>query len=178
MKVVFLDRFAIRTTLRPLRFRHEWQEYPTTEPAQVLERLAGASIAITNRVRFDAATIAALPDLKLIAVSATGHECIDVAACRRAGITVTNVRDWSTPAVAEHAFAMMLSIRRQLLVYRQALEAGEWQRSKFYGVQKAPLPQDLYAATLAIIGYGALGKRLAQLGAAFDMEIQIGRAHV
>ena len=173
MKVVFLDRFAIRTALRPLRFRHEWQEYPTTEPAQVLERLAGASIAITNRVRFDAATIAALPDLKLIAVSATGHECIDVVACRRAGVTVTNVRDWSTPAVAEHAFAMMLSIRRQLLVYRQALEAGEWQRSKFYGVQKAPLPQDLYAATLAIIGYGALGKRLAQLGAAFDMEILI-----
>lgn len=173
MKVVFLDRFAIRATLRPLRFAHQWQEYPTTTPEQVLERLAGVSIAITNRVRFDADTIARLPDLKLIAVSATGYECIDVAACRRAGVTVTNVRDWSTPAVAEHAFAMMLTIRRQLLVYRQALEAGEWQRSHFYGVLKDTLPQDLYGATLAIVGYGALGKRLARLGQAFDMQVLI-----
>lgn len=173
MKVVFLDRFAIRAALRPLRFAHEWQEYPTTTPEQVVERLAGAQIAITNRVRFDAAVISQLPDLKLIAVSATGYECIDVAACRRAGITVTNVRDWSTPAVAEHAFAMMLTIRRQLLVYRQAVAAGEWQRSHFYGVLKEALPQDLYGCTLAIVGYGALGKRLALLGQAFGMQVLI-----
>ena len=173
MKVVFLDRFAIRAALRPLRFEHEWQEYPTTTPEQVVERLAGARIAITNRVRFDAATLARLPDLKLIAVSATGHECIDVAACHRHGITVTNVRDWSTPAVAEHTFAMILALRRQLLVYREAVAAGEWQRSHFYGVLKDTLPQDLYGCTLAIIGYGALGKRLARLGEAFDMKVLI-----
>ncbi len=173
MKVVFLDRFAIRAALRPLQFPHEWQEYPTTTPAQVVERLAGARIAITNRVRFDQATISQLPELKLIAVSATGYECIDVVACHRAGITVTNVRDWSTPAVAEHAFAMMLTIRRQLLIYRQAVEAGEWQRSHFYGVLKETLPQDLYGCTLAIIGYGALGKRLAALGHAFEMNVLV-----
>ena len=74
MKVVFLDRFAIRAALRPLRFAHEWTEYPTTTPEQVIERLAGADIAITNRVRFDADIIARLPALKLIAVSATGYE--------------------------------------------------------------------------------------------------------
>ena len=173
MKVVFLDRFAIRAALRPLRFAHEWQEYPTTAPEQVVERLAGVEIAITNRVRFDEATIAQLPALKLIAVSATGYECIDVAACRRAGITVTNVRDWSTPAVAEHALAMMLGIRRQLLVYRQALQAGAWQRSHFYGVLNETLPQDLYGCTLAIIGYGALGKRLEHLARAFDMQVLV-----
>jgi glycerate dehydrogenase len=173
MKVVFLDRYAIRAPLRPLRFAHEWQEYPTTTPEQVVARLQGARIAITNRVRFDAATLAQLPQLELIAVSATGYECIDVDACCRAGITVTNVRDWSTPAVAEHAFAMMLTLRRQLLVYRQAVQAGEWQRSHFYGVLRETLPQDLYGNTLAIIGYGALGKRLAVLGRAFDMEVLI-----
>ncbi|MBK8958926.1 MAG: D-2-hydroxyacid dehydrogenase [Proteobacteria bacterium] len=173
MKVVFLDRFAIRAALRPLRFAHEWTEYPTTTPEQVIKRLAGADIAITNRVRFDADIIARLPALKLIAVSATGYECIDVAACRRAGITVTNVRDWSTPAVAEHAFAMMLTIRRQLLVYRQALADGAWQRSHFYGVLNETLPQDLFGCTLAIIGHGALGKRLARLAEAFDMQVII-----
>jgi len=173
MKVVFLDRYAIRAALRPLRFAHEWQEYPTTAPEQVVERLSGARIAITNRVRFDRATIAQLPELKLIAVSATGHECIDVDACRSHGITVTNVRDWSTPAVAEHAFAMILSLRRQLLVYREAVAAGEWQRSHFYGVLKDTLPQDLHGCTLVIVGYGALGKRLARLGEAFDMKVVI-----
>ena len=64
MKVVFLDRFAIRSALRPLRFAHQWQEYSTTTPKQVVERLAGAQIAITNRVRFDQAVISQLPDLQ------------------------------------------------------------------------------------------------------------------
>ena len=68
---------------------------------------------------------------------------------------------------------MMLTIRRQLLVYRQAVAAGEWQRSHFYGVLKESLPQDLYRCTLAIIGYGALGKRLALLAQAFDMQVLI-----
>lgn len=173
MKVVFLDRFAIRAALRPLAFAHQWQEYPTTAPAEVVARLAGAQIAITNRVRFDEEIIAQLPELKLIAVSATGYECIDVVACRRAGIAVTNVRDWSTPAVAEHAFAMMLTIRRQLLVYRAAVQAGEWQRSHFYGVLRDTLPQDLYGCTLAVIGYGALGRRIETLARAFDMQVLI-----
>jgi len=173
MKVVFLDRFAIRSALRPLRFPHVWQEYPTTPYEQLVERLTGATIAITNRARLDKAVIQQLPELKLIAVCATGYESIDIAACRSAGVTVTNVRDWSTPAVAEHAFAMMLTIRRQLLLYRNAIEAGEWQRSHFYGVLKEPLPQDLFGSTLAIVGFGALGKRLAALGAAFDMTVLI-----
>ncbi len=173
LQVVFLDRFAIRATLRPLRFPHEWREYPTTSPAEVVERLDGAAIAITNRVFVDEAVLMQLPALRLIAVSATGYEGIDVAACRRAGVTVTNVRDWSTPAVAEHAFAMMLTIRRQLLVYREALGAGEWERSHFYGVLKDPLPQDLFGCTLGIIGYGALGRRLAELGRAFGMSVLV-----
>lgn len=173
MKVVFLDRFAIRAALRHLRFPHEWHEYPTTAPEQIVERLDGAAIAITNRVRFDDTVLRQLSALRLIAVAATGYECIDVAACQRAGVTVTNVRDWSTPAVAEHAFAMMLTIRRQLLEYREALAAGEWERSHFYGVLRESLPQDLFGCTLAVIGYGALGRRLAELATAFGMTVVV-----
>lgn len=172
-KVVFLDRFAIRAPLRPLRFPHEWVEYPTTNQHDVVSRLHGAGIAITNRVLLGKETIQQLPELRLIAVSATGYECIDVAACRDAGIVVTNVRDWSTFAVAEHAFAMMLCLRRQLLLYRDAVRQGEWQRSSFYGVLKEPLPSDLYGNTLGIIGCGHLGRRIAHLGSTFDMQILI-----
>jgi glycerate dehydrogenase len=173
LKVVFLDRFAIRAEIRKLRFEHDWFEYPTTAPEQVVERLQGASIAITNRVHISADILRQLPELRLIAVSATGYECIDVAACRDAGVVVTNLRDWSSTAVAEHAFAMMLAVRRQLLVYRELLAQGEWQRSHFYGVLKEPLPGDLYGCTLGIVGNGALGQRIAHLGSAFDMNVLI-----
>ncbi|MGE0486453.1 MAG: D-2-hydroxyacid dehydrogenase [Gammaproteobacteria bacterium] len=172
-RVVFLDRFAIRAELRPLNFPHTWVEYPTTAPDEVVERLAGTAIALTNRVRFDADLLARLPELRLIAVAATGYEGIDVAACRAAGVTVCNVRDWSTPAVAEHSFAMILALRRQLLVYREAVAAGEWARSHFYGVLKTPLPPGLAGACLVIVGLGALGRRLATLGAAFGMEVLV-----
>ena len=172
-KVVFLDRVAIRAPLRALRFAHEWHEYPTTAPGEVADRLKGAAIAITSRVRFDSAVLRQVPDLRLIAVSATGYECIDVEACRCAGVTVTNVRDWSTTTVAEHAFAMMLAIRRQLLVYRDLVADGEWERSHFYGVLKEPLPSDLCEATFGLIGYGALGRRLADLATAFGMPVLI-----
>lgn len=172
-KVVFLDRFAIRAPLRALRFDHEWVEYPTTAPEEAVARLAGARIAITNRVRFDDALLAQAPGLELIAVSATGYECIDIEACRRRGVTVTNLRDWSTPAVAEHTFAMILALRRQLARYHAAATGGAWAASNFYGVLFDPLPPGLIGATLGIIGHGALGRRLAALGAAFDMQVLI-----
>jgi glycerate dehydrogenase len=172
-RVVFLDRLAIKTPLRPLRFPHEWIEYATTTPNEVVARLEGATIAVTNRVAIDRDTIHRLPGLRLIAVSATGYECIDVQACREAGVVVTNVRDWSTYAVAEHAFAMMLSLRRQLLLYREAVQKGEWETSSFYGVLKHPLPADLYGNTLGVIGFGSLGKRIAHLGSAFGMQTLI-----
>ena len=105
LKVVFLDRYAIRAPLRPLAFPHRWFEYPSTTPESVVERLHGASIAITNSVHFTEQIVRQLPEFRLIAMSATGYECIDVAACGTAGITVTNLRDWSSIAVAEHAFA-------------------------------------------------------------------------
>ena len=172
-KVVFLDRYAIRAPLRPLNFPHAWFEYPTTPPELLLERLEGADIAITNRVFFTKEIIQQLPELRLIAMSATGYECIDVAACRASGITVTNLRDWSTFAVAEHAFALLLTIRRQVLLYRESVINGEWQRSQSYGVLKEPLPGDLYGSTLGIVGYGNLGKRICLLGKAFGMNVLI-----
>ena len=139
----------------------------------MVERLHGASIAITNRVHFTEQIVRQLPELRLIAMSATGYECIDVAACGRAGITVTNSRDWSSIAVAEHAFAMLLAIRRQLLLYQEVISRGEWQQSPVYGLLKEPLPNDLHGAKLGIIGFGNLGRQIAHLGSAFGMNVLI-----
>ena len=170
IKVVFLDRIAIRASLRPLNFAHEWVEYETTAPEDVIARLEGATIAITNRARFGKEELQQLPDLKLIAMAATGFDSIDIAACRSRGVTVTNVRDWSTTAVAEHVFALLLALRRQLFLYCPRIEAGEWQRSPFYGLLLEPIPGDLRGSTLGIVGYGNLGQRVASIGAAFGME--------
>jgi glycerate dehydrogenase len=169
-KVVFLDRIAIRAQLRKLRFDHDWFEYPTTYPEDLVARLHGASIAITNRARFGDEELSQLPELRLIAVSATGYDSIDIEACRRRGVTVTNIRDWSTTAVAEHVFSLILALRRQLFLYRPLIEAGAWQESQFYGLLKDPLPGDLYGSTIGIVGNGHLGQRVAALGAAFEMR--------
>lgn len=172
-KIVFLDRVAVRVPLRPLRFPHRWFEYPTSTPENVLQRLEGASVAVTNRFPFREEHLRALPELRLIAVSATGYDCLDMEACRRHGVAVTNVRDWCTSTVAEHAFAMIFALQRQLFRYRLLVQAGAWQKSAFYGVLEEPLPETLQGSTLGIIGLGALGRRLASIGEAIGMRVWV-----
>lgn len=172
-KVVFLDRTSIRTPLRPLGFAHRWFEYQTCTPAEVVPRLEGASIALTNRMHFGEEQLQALPMLKLIAMTATGFDCIDVEACRRHGVAVTNIRNWCTSTVAEHAFALLFALRRQLFRYRLLVQRGEWQRSAFYGLLEDPLPETLEGSTLAVIGYGALGRRIEAIAGALGMHVVV-----
>ena len=171
-RVVFLDRQAIRVPLRPPAFPHQWAEYPHTPPELTVERLCGATIAITNRVPIGGATLDAAPTLRLIAVSATGYEHVDVADCDARGIAVCNVRDWSI-SVPEHVFALLLALRRQLPAYSAAVAAGRWQASPTYGFLLEPLPRTLRGGTLGLIGHGALGRQVAALAAAFGMEVLV-----
>ncbi len=171
-KIVFLDRSAIRVELRKPRFAHEWAEYPMTSPGQVLQRLQGATIAITNRVFLNEPDLSRLPELRFIAVAATGVDCIDLEACRRHGITVANVRNWSI-SVPEHIFAMLLALRRNLLGYNTAVQNGEWSRSRNYTLLLEPMPFALRGSTLGIIGYGELGEKVAEIATAFGMKVLI-----
>ncbi|CAM3605190.1 Glycerate dehydrogenase [Deinococcus saxicola] len=170
--VVFLDRRAISVPLRPPAFAHEWREYPHTPPELIIERLQGAHIAITNRVPITRAVLEAVPTLALVAVCATGSEHVDVAACSERGVAVCNVRDWSV-SVPEHVFALLLALRRQLPAYMGAVAAGQWQASPTYGFLLPPLPITLGGTALGIIGYGALGRRVAALAGAFGMTVLI-----
>ena len=93
--IVFLDRDSLIATVRPPAFPHRWRDYPATSADEVVERLQGAAIAITNKVPLRAEAIAQLPDLKMIAVAATGTDNVDLAACRARGIVVANIRNYS-----------------------------------------------------------------------------------
>jgi glycerate dehydrogenase len=170
-RIVFLDRATIGPTVtltRP-RFAHEWAEHDSTAAAEVAERLAGATIAITNKVPIRAATLAALPDLRMIAVAATGYDVVDVAACKERGIVVANVRGYAAHTVPEHTFALILALRRSLIGYRQDVIAGEWQRAGQFCFFNHPIG-DLHGATLGIIGEGTIGQAVARLGEAFGMR--------
>jgi glycerate dehydrogenase len=105
-------------------------------------------------------------------VAATGVDGIDLEACRRRGIAVSNVRDWAV-SVPEHVFALILALRRNLIAYHEAIQGGAWQRSSGYLVQLEPVPQALSGATLGIIGHGALGRAVAGIAAGFGMKVLI-----
>jgi glycerate dehydrogenase len=169
--IVFLDRNTIGPSVdlvRP-RFEHEWIDYGATAPEQVVERLAVATIAITNKVRIREEELAKLPHLRMIAVAATGYDVIDHDACRRRGIVVSNVRGYAVNTVPEHTFALILALRRSIIGYRQAVIDGEWQKSGQFCFFSHPI-SELAGATLGIMGEGAIGQSVARLGQAFGMK--------
>jgi glycerate dehydrogenase len=170
--IVFLDRDSLVASVRRPRFDHHWTDYPGTEPQDVVARLADATIAITNKVPIRAADIAQLPKLKMIAVAATGTDNVDLDACRARGIAVANIRNYSVVAVPEHVFALMLALRRNLLAYRADVEAGRWESSSRFCLLDHPIA-DLAGSRLGIVGYGALGHKVAQLGRAFGMRVAV-----
>ena len=171
--IVFLERDSIRATVRRPTFEHSWTEYPSTRPEQMLERLASATIAITNKVRLGGDLLSRLPQLELVAGAATGTDNIDVAWCREHGVAVTNIRAYAVHAVPEHALMLMLALRRQLLAYRADLAAGRWQQAPLFCFFDHPI-RDLHGSTLAVFGAGALGRATAKLAEAFGMRVVFG----
>lgn len=171
-RIVFLERGTLRADIRPPNFAHEWREYETTEQAQVVERLRDATIAITNKLALGAAELAALPQLKLIAVAATGLDKIDLAECQRRGIAVTNVRGYAIHTLPEHVLLLLLALRRNLVAYRADVQAGAWAKAAQFCLHTHPI-NDLYESTLGLIGYGALGQAVAQLAQGVGMRVLV-----
>lgn len=170
LRVVQLEGESLIAEVRRPVFAHEWVEYPKTSPAELVERLAGAAIAITNKVAINAAAINALPDLKMIAVSATGTNNVDLDACRRRGIVVSNIRGYAEHTVPEHVMALLLALSRNLIAWRETMLAGGWQRAEQFCLFDHPI-RDLHGATLGLIGSGTLGNGVARLAEAFGMRV-------
>ncbi|MDR3439767.1 D-2-hydroxyacid dehydrogenase [Telmatospirillum sp.] len=169
-RIVFLDRATIapQISLRRPSFPHAYTEHQHTGPDEVVDRLAGATIAINNKVKLTAEILAQLPDLKLIAVAATGTDCIDKTFCQAHGIAVTNIRGYALNTVPEHTFALMLALRRNIVPFRADVLTGEWQKAGQFCFFHHPI-KDLGGARLGIIGEGILGQRVAEIAKVFGM---------
>jgi glycerate dehydrogenase len=169
-RAVFLDRASLKAKVRKPAGVTDYVEYEKTAVDEIVPRLGGAAVAIINKVPMRAATLEQLPDLKMIAVAATGYDVVDVPYCREHGIAVANIRNYAVHTVPEHAFAMILALRRNLLAYRHDVENGVWNRSEQFCFFTHPIG-DLHGATLGIIGEGAIGQATAAIGRAFGMRV-------
>jgi len=168
--IVFLDRSTLQARVRRPAFEHTWQEYAVTNVGDVVERLRDATLAITNKVPLRAEQLQRLPNLRMIAVAATGYDVVDISYCRTRGIAVANIRNYALHTVPEHAFALITALRRNLLAYRQDVERGRWQEVDQFCFFDHPI-RDLHGATLGIVGEGALGQATAAIARGFGMKV-------
>jgi len=171
-RIVFLDRDTVAPQIALPRpsFPHVWDNHARTAPDQTADRLADATIAVTNKVRIGPAELDAAPGLRLIAVAATGYDCVDVAACAARGVAVANIRGYSVNTVPEHVFGLLLALRRSLVPYVTDTRGGAWQRAGQFCFFDHPI-RDLAGATMGIVGRGGIGGRVADLARAFGMEV-------
>lgn len=168
--VVFLERNTFNIEFRRPSFDHEWIEFGETTPDQVVERLAGATIAICNKVAMRGEALSQLPQLKLIAVAATGVDNVDLPYCHSHDIAVCNTRGYAINSLPEHALMLMLALRRNLIAYRGDIQAGRWHKARQFCLLDHPIG-DLKGSTLGIVGFGTLGRAMAQLGRAVGMNV-------
>lgn len=168
--VVFLDRDSLKAKVRKPAFGGAYIEHAKTSADEVVAKLQDATVAITNKVPLRGDVLAQLPKLKMIAVAATGYDVIDVPACRERGIAVANIRNYAVHTVPEHAFSLILALRRSLLEYRADVERGRWQEVDQFCFFDHPI-RDLHGSTIGIFGEGVLGQGTAAIARAFGMRV-------
>jgi glycerate dehydrogenase len=144
--------------------------YGETAPEQTAERIKDADIVIINKTVIGKDEIDAAKDLKLVALFATGYNNVDTAYARSKGIAVANAGSYSTGAVAQQVFAYILNHASKISAYNEDVKNGEWIRSRLFCFFSRPTCE-LAGKTLGIFGFGAIGKRVADIARAFDMRV-------
>ncbi len=169
--IVFLDRDTIapEITLRRPAFDHSYGEFGKTDPDQVVPRAKDATIVIVNKVPLPEKTLANLPNLRMIAVAATGTDAFDTKYCKAHDIVVSNIRDYATTTVPEHTFALIFALLRSVIGYREDVRKGEWQKAGQFCFFNHPIGE-LRSSRLGIFGEGSIGQSVADLGRAFGMK--------
>ena len=172
MKLVVLDGKTINpgdNPWTPLESFGTLEVYDRTAEDQIVSRCADAAIVLTNKVPFTEATLEQLPNLKFIAVTATGYNVVDTVAAGKCGVVVSNVPEYSTLSVAQHVFAMLLSFLHRPAEHHQAVIDGQWQAIGDFSFTLAPI-HELAGKTLGIVGLGRTGRATAAIAAAFGMR--------
>ncbi|WP_289368423.1 D-2-hydroxyacid dehydrogenase [Pantoea stewartii] len=169
MKIVTLDGGTLPVPPPQPDWCSDWCFREETHDNEIIEALKGATIAITNKVPLRAATLAQLPDLRYICVTATGFDCIDIPACRERGIVVSNIPGYSTQSVSECVIAFIFALRRQIVEYA-TLTREVWPASSHFCFHRSPI-QDIAGATLGIVGKGDIGIAVGRLAQALGMKV-------
>ena len=177
MKAVFLDFQSLDQN--DLDFSQlevafdEWIIYPTTQLEQVAERIRDADVVMSNKVMINADALKQNPQLKLILISATGTNNVDLAQAKAQGIVVCNCQAYGTSAVAQHTLMLMLALSTAVIQYNQAVKNGQWNQAQQFCLLNFPIVE-LAGKTLGILGYGELGQAVAKLAEAFGMKVIVG----
>ncbi len=172
MKIVYLDDYTVQLDqldASRLFALGDYTGYPRTSREDIAGRAAGAEIILTNKTKIDEEILSKLPDLKYIGVTATGYNIIDIEAARKRNIVVTNARNYSSLSVAQQTFAMMLSFANRLSEHS---DNNKWVNTPDFCYYDYTLTE-LAGKKLGLIGYGDIGKKVAQIAKAFEMEVLI-----
>jgi glycerate dehydrogenase len=176
MKAVFLDNEGL-DDLFISNLEEECgslQMFRTTAPLEVEARIAGADIVILNKVKISRQHLEAAPSVRLICVVATGTDVVDLQATAELGVTVCNCQAYGIDSVVQHVFSMMLALHTNLLSYHTAVQAGRWQTASQFCFLDYPIIE-LKGKTLGIVGFGNLGRGIAEIARAFGMKVVVAR---
>ncbi|MBC3239094.1 2-hydroxyacid dehydrogenase [Pseudomonas lurida] len=176
-RAVFLDHPSLDLGDLDLSELHnsfsELQLFSDTTPQNLVGRVHGAQVVISNKIALNSETLAACPELKLILVSATGTNNVDLEAARAHGITVSNCQGYGTPSVAQHTIMLLLNLATRSKDYQRDVSAGKWQEAKQFCLLDHPIIE-LEGKTLGLLGHGELGGAVARLAEAFGMRVLLG----
>ena len=150
----------------------EFSLFDRTPAELAAERIGDSDIVLLNKVRITREVVEKCPNLKYIGVLATGYNVVNTKACRERGITVTNVPAYSTDAVAQHVFALLLNFSNRVQAHSDSVMAGGWTKSPDFCYWLSPL-SEIAGKTLGIFGFGAIGRKVAQIAHSFGMDVLI-----
>lgn len=173
MKIVLTDAQTVIDSLvdaSPLKELGEVVEYGLLQYEEVAEKIADADVVVCNKTLLNAHTLRLAKKLKYIGLFATGYNNIDIDYCREHGIAVCNAGSYSTNAVAQHTFALILEAFNKTSAYHQYVQDGLWKRSATFSPFVYPL-NELAGKTLGIVGLGAIGQAVAKIANAFAMQV-------
>ena len=161
-----LDRALLQASIP------QWQWHEFSDYTDVARRIAGATVVVTNKCQLNRTGLAQARQLQLVAVSATGCNNVDLVAAAELGITVCNIRDYASDAVAQHTITLMLNLLTAQPWYWQSVRNGDWSRSRQFCLANRPIRQ-ARGLNFGIIGYGVLGQATARLAAALGMNVLV-----
>ena len=173
MKIVITDGFTLNPgdlSWSKILDLGDVEIFDRTASGEIAERCKDAEVVLTNKTPFNRETIAQLKKLKLIAVTATGYNIIDIEAASKQGIIVANVPAYGTASVAQHVFALLLELTNRVGVHAQSVAAGEWVSSIDWSYTKAPI-MELSGKTMGLVGLGNIGTQTAIIAKAFGMKV-------